>query len=328
MNRTNPSRSLRPGRYDHPNLAVRREIARQLRGRGIEFGPGCHPIPLGPFVESVSYCDALDRNGYLNRYPESAHEIAGFPEHIDYLLDFDKEWFVERMGKGTMDFVIASHILEHLVNPLRFLEQCYEILGDGGMLYIGVPDMRKTFDADRQRTPLSDVVARYRANETELSEARIGAFVSDVVRPGQPIDPTSPYDRQTISELRARTIHVNVWLLDDIIEILLFLGRELVMPLELLDGICYDEEFILLFRKTDGCDCLARYPVTVARLCSDSYRYLLETRYLQRLIQLDALEQRVREVQNFVRLAKRLLRAIPGVPLLERALKRDGAPAP
>lgn len=309
-------------RFDHPNIAVRREIARQLSGDGVEFGPGCHPLPTGPFVSRVRYCDFIDRDGYLERYPESAHEVEGFPAQIDFLLDFDKEWFVERIGKGTLDFVVASHVLEHLVNPVRFLEQCHELLRDGGLLYVGVPDKRRTFDADRERTPLADVVSRYRNNETELSDARIHEFVHRVMRPAKPVDFQTADGHRMTALLRDRTLHVNVWILDDLVELFAFLGRELAMPMELLDGICYEQEFILLFRKTDRRDAAERYPVTVARLCSDSYRYLLETRYLSRLEHLDDLTHRIGEVQNLVQLLKRLARTIPGAQWFERWIKR------
>ena len=317
------------GASEHPNDAARRRLARELHGRGVEFGPGCHPLPLGPFVKQVCYCDQLDRATFAGAFPEVAQESDGFPDPIDYRLDFDKEWFVEQIGKGKQDFVVANHVLEHLVNPIRFLEQCHQLLDVGGLLYVGLPDKRAMFDRDRQRTRLSDLIDRYQRNETALSAARVEAYVNQVDRPGRPFGPGVPEYESQVERHRRRSVHVNVWLIEDALELFVYLGRELGMGWELVDGLAADEEFLLLFRKTDDAGACERYPLVLARIWADSQRHHLQTHYLPRLERLDELslaihdrllviDERLREVQNFVRRVKGLLARLPGAGLWRR----------
>ncbi|MGL5094734.1 MAG: methyltransferase domain-containing protein, partial [Planctomycetia bacterium] len=220
----------------HPNAQIRRELARQLHGDGVEFGPGCHPQPLGPHVTRVRYCDAHDRAAFLELFPEVADEIDGFPATIDFRLDCAKEPFVDAVGRSSLDFIVANHLLEHLVDPLRFLEQAHDVLRDDGLLYIGQPDKRAMFDRDRRRTSLEDVVDRHRRRETELSDARIVEYVNTVDAPATPFHEHSPDFATEAARHRRRSLHVNVWLVDDLLAVFRHLADELDRPFELIDG--------------------------------------------------------------------------------------------
>lgn len=317
----------------HPNYGMRQELARQLHGDGLEFGPGCHPLPLGPFVNSIRYCDVFTRDEFAEQFPEMNKKIVNFPDPIDYQFDFEKEWFVERIGKESLDFVVANHVLEHLVNPIRFLEQCHSLLKDNGILFIGLPDKRRMFDRDRQRTLLNDVVERYQRDEVVVSEARIVEFVNQVVQPGEFFSDRSANYAVEIDRHRRRSLHVNVWLMDDVIELFRYQCLELDMPWELLDGVAADEEFLLLFRKAESSSVVDKYPATLARLWHESQQFHLESRYLPRLDELRrlcirmhhrllVLDERQRETQNFIRRLKQLIRHFPGSGVAERFLKR------
>ncbi len=43
---------------------------------------------------------------------------------------------------GSLDFLIANHVLEHLPNPLKALGEWHRCLKEGGALYLSVPDKR------------------------------------------------------------------------------------------------------------------------------------------------------------------------------------------
>jgi SAM-dependent methyltransferase len=249
---------------------LRTRFARELHGRGVEFGPGCHPLSLGPFVTSIRYCDAHDRETFARLFDVPPDEIAGFPERIDYRLQFDREPFADTIGRESLDFVIANHLLEHLVDPIRFLEQCYEVLAPGGLLFLGLPDKRHSFDRDRRRTPLEDLIARNEAGETEASDERILEFVNQVERPHAPVRLTDPGVRDYLVEQRRKSVHLNVWVPDDVVELFLFLGRKRDMPWSLYDGAIGGGEFLLLFRKTLRPDVLDLYPATLARLYAEA----------------------------------------------------------
>lgn len=320
---------------EHPNTAIRKELARQLHGDGVEFGPGCHPLPLGPFVDTIRYCDAFTRSGFAEHFPEVGDQIRSFPDPIHFVLDFDKEPFVEVIGRQSLDFIVANHVLEHLVNPLRFLEQCHQLLRNEGILFVGQPDKRRMFDRDRKRTTLADVVSRYEQNQSILSEAKIIEYVNQVDQPEQMFTPQSEDFEQQVQWHRKRSLHVNVWLIDDLIELFLYQGRQLQIYWELIDGIMAEDEFLLLFRKAETPDVLDSYPGTLARLWNESQKLLWERQYLPRLEELQQLsvtlhrqllvaDERLRETQNFVRRLKSIARSLPGARWFERRFRRAG----
>ncbi|HZR25944.1 MAG TPA: methyltransferase domain-containing protein [Vicinamibacterales bacterium] len=62
------------------------------------------------------------------------------------------------IGDGEYDFVLASHTLEHLANPLRALVEWRRVLAPTGILVVIVPDRRGTFDHRRPITTFDHLV--------------------------------------------------------------------------------------------------------------------------------------------------------------------------
>jgi len=73
----------------------------------------------------------------------------------------------ERFGPAKrFDWVLASHTIEHMPDPIRFLEQCAEVLGPGGILRMAVPDRRGCFDHFRPSSDIGEWVQAYRERRT------------------------------------------------------------------------------------------------------------------------------------------------------------------
>jgi SAM-dependent methyltransferase len=86
-----------------------------------------------------------------------AVDIVGSATEIRGLL--------ERSGHiGKLDFIISSHNFEHLANPIKFLQGCYDALNMGGVLTMAVPDVRACFDHYRFPTKLSEWLEAYFEN--------------------------------------------------------------------------------------------------------------------------------------------------------------------
>src|SRR5207253_4423543 len=70
---------------------------------------------------------------------------------------------------GSLDFIIANHLLEHLEDPIAALKEFERALKAGGVAYLALPDQRLTFDRDRQLTSLEHLLEEHRAGSAETS---------------------------------------------------------------------------------------------------------------------------------------------------------------
>lgn len=317
----------------HPSAIVRAELARELSGEGIEFGPGCHPLALGPLVRHVHYVDRFDRDGFLKAFPEASAEIAGFPSPVHQLLDFEKEDFPVILGEAKWDFVVASHVLEHLVDPIEFLRRCHRLLTGDGTLFLVIPDKRAIFDRDRNRTRLAELIERHARGQVELTEEMIVDFVNNVERPAQPFGPATPDYHERIEKIRQRSIHANVWVVDDLLEILQYLAEAHQAPFALTGGLVTTTEAILLLRRADDAAVVNRYAAVMSRIWHESARHYWEVNQAPRLDQVERLlldtcdrlarlDERARETQNFIRRLKGAIDRLPWVGPLSRRMSR------
>jgi SAM-dependent methyltransferase len=82
-------------------------------------------------------------------------------QHLDQIVDVDYVWKPGRTlaqvvgDDAPFDFVVASHVIEHIANPVGWLGQLAEILRPGGIVSLIVPDKRYCFDARRQVTTVA-----------------------------------------------------------------------------------------------------------------------------------------------------------------------------
>jgi len=51
---------------------------------------------------------------------------------------------LEYFRQESQDFIIANHVLEHVINVIQSVRRWYEVLKPNGILYLSVPDWRFT----------------------------------------------------------------------------------------------------------------------------------------------------------------------------------------
>ena len=124
------------------------------------------------------------------------------------------------IASGKLDFLIASHVLEHLPFPLAAVRAWYEALAPTGRLLLKVPDKRYTFDRDRERTPLAHLIGEYEHPELTDWAAHYADWVENV-------DHRKPTEQEVVEGADGlRTgrfnIHFHVWTDDDVIEMVEF----------------------------------------------------------------------------------------------------------
>ena len=132
-----------------------REIATaQLCGTGIEFGAFSNPFPT-PLNCTTLYADAFSQGELQQRlYPGQTEDIVS----LSYVTTLEE---MAGLPEMSMDFIIAAHVIEHTRNPLRVLENAYRRLKPGGRFVLVVPDIRLTFDRQRDVTELDHLILDY-----------------------------------------------------------------------------------------------------------------------------------------------------------------------
>ena len=204
---------------------ARRALARHLHGAGLELGPGHEPFPLPPGA-TVRYVDRWNPPDNRALFPEL--DEPTFPPP-DLLADLD----VERLGavgSSSTDFVVASHVLEHLADPIGMIDEIHRVLRCGGVALLLLPDRRATFDAARPPTPLDHVVAEHHAGVTAVSDDHIREFVAATEAGRQP----TPAD---IELHRRRSIHVHCWTEEEFVPVLRYGIEALGHRWRFVDGV-------------------------------------------------------------------------------------------
>jgi SAM-dependent methyltransferase len=133
-------------------------------GRGLEIGP-LHATVVPRERADVRYVDVFDRDQLVAQYEDNPGVPCELIPEIDYpLLDGDRVRSIpEAVGEdAAFDWVMASHVIEHVPDVIGWLDQIAQVMADGGHLVLAVPDRRYCFDLHRPGSSLGQML---QANE-------------------------------------------------------------------------------------------------------------------------------------------------------------------
>jgi SAM-dependent methyltransferase len=201
-------------------------------------------FPLPRRVQ-VWYLDRLSTAGLDEHYPE----LRGKLLQPDLLAEATQL----PIAPGSLDFLIASHVLEHLPYPLKALRAWYDALTPGGVLLLKIPDKRYSFDQRRDRTPLSHLIADQDDPQASDQRAHYADWVANVGNQG----PDSPGFCDAVDELMQRdySIHFHVWIDEDIRDILDFTIKQWQLrwePVLFWKAHFYRKEITVLLIRRSG----------------------------------------------------------------------------
>ena len=119
---------------------------------------------------------------------------------------------------GQYDYLVSSHCLEHVANPIKALKEWNRVIKDGGMMVLVLPNPEFTFDHKRKRTTFEHILNDYNNNTVEEDETHVQDVIDncDLSRVyllngnGQ----TIPYEQHVQyckDNARLRTLHHHVY---------------------------------------------------------------------------------------------------------------------
>jgi SAM-dependent methyltransferase len=134
---------------------------------GLEIGGPSPIFCRNKLIPVYDRCRQIDNCNF------SSHTIWHRPGRSpEPAFSFARQYVAEasdlsQIRDGSYDFVLASHVLEHVANPLRAIEEWRRVLVPGGTMLVIVPDRRATFDRRRTPTSFEHIEADFRNNTTE-----------------------------------------------------------------------------------------------------------------------------------------------------------------
>ena len=124
---------------------------------GVEIGPACFPIVTRAEAE-ILYVDHLPTSELIKKYRDDPRvDLNSFCE-IDFVWG---EQTLRQCLNRTVDYIIASHVAEHVPDLAGWLVECQEALRDGGILSLALPDQRYTFDHLRALSTPATLIDAY-----------------------------------------------------------------------------------------------------------------------------------------------------------------------
>ena len=137
----------------------------------IEIGPSFAPIAPKKDGWKSWIVDHLPREGLIEKY-------TGHDSRIDQIEPVDTVWAggflhdaVPADRHGSFDLLIASHVIEHMPDPIAFLQSAATLLTADGRVSLAIPDKRYCFDFYKPLTMSGDLLHAH-SNRAERHDAR------------------------------------------------------------------------------------------------------------------------------------------------------------
>jgi SAM-dependent methyltransferase len=128
--------------------------------RGLEIGALDRPV-VTRAMGDIGYVDRASRAELLEWYADPAHAIDR-----SAIVEIDHIWGSETLleavgGQRVYDYVIASHVIEHVPDVYGWLNEIASVLRDDGLGLFMAPDKRFTFDWPRPVSVRGEFVDAY-----------------------------------------------------------------------------------------------------------------------------------------------------------------------
>jgi len=104
---------------------------------------------------SLTVSPILDDAGVVIGASKIARDITAAKRQEASLRFVAEASRLAEVADASYDFVLASHVLEHVANPLRALAEWARVLRSDGLLVLVLPHRDATFDHRRPVTPLA-----------------------------------------------------------------------------------------------------------------------------------------------------------------------------
>jgi hypothetical protein len=149
----------------------------KLSGTGLEIAPYFYPL-LDKARHDVRYVDCIDNDTIAKKAAENPGAIGREIPRIDWVWTPGKPLRSCIPVDIVFDYCVATHVMEHVPDTIGWLNQILQVMRDGAVLALALPDRRYTMDHYRRETTLGDVVGNWISAPSRPTGAQIVDFLS------------------------------------------------------------------------------------------------------------------------------------------------------
>lgn len=156
------------------------------KSAGIEIGPSYNPICAkrdGWNVHTVDHATKAELVQKYEQLKKSNPSLANLDiekiEEVDFIWrDGSLSALLQGKGLGRVDFIIASHVIEHMPCLISFFRSLEELLKDDGIISLAIPDKRREFDFLKPLSTTGDAIEAWleKRSRHTASTAFLGYF--------------------------------------------------------------------------------------------------------------------------------------------------------
>ncbi|MBB1077553.1 methyltransferase domain-containing protein [Rhodoferax sp. 4810] len=214
-----------------------------LSGDGIEIGALHNPLAI-PSRAKAKYVDRMPKEKLYEHYPE----LRTLPL-VDVDIVDDGE-LLTTVADSSQDFVIANHFLEHSEDPIITLKNLLRVVKAGGVVYLAVPNMTKTFDCNRVETSLAHIINDNKLGIETSRRKHYEEWVS-LVEPhfGRTYDGIAFEHRVEEIMEQKYSIHFHCWSVSGFKKFLNYLRNDCALPFDILLFADRSDEYVTILKK-------------------------------------------------------------------------------
>jgi SAM-dependent methyltransferase len=145
---------------------------------GIEIGALNKPIVTSK-IGNIRYVDHASTEDLKQKYATDPNV------DVEAIVDVNYVWGEKTLpelvaDEAPFDYVIASHVIEHVPDLIGWLKEIHAVLKPGGILSLAIPDKRYCFDYYRSLTQPAEVVDAYLRGQRKPEPRQVFDFLSSV----------------------------------------------------------------------------------------------------------------------------------------------------
>jgi SAM-dependent methyltransferase len=149
--------------FMHPNRARARWRRWPLLKLFHSYLDGLKGVEIGGAAHNDFKVDVLNVDRYAGMdtvYKQAERQVCGRAKPVDIVAPGHELPLEDK----SFDFVLASHVIEHIPDPIAALKEWARVARK--YIVLVVPHRDRTFDRDRPLTPVSELIERHESGFT------------------------------------------------------------------------------------------------------------------------------------------------------------------